>query len=90
MIILGRGGVVDGPEPLIKGPVCVRRQCEAVGGMVILAKPKWLNVSGLNHHGARSGGERPACEGTGKAVAGKNLVPETGRAAGLPGGLSFL
>ena len=68
----------------------IRRKGEAVGGMVILAKPKRLNVSGLNHHGPGSGGERSAGEGTGKGVAGKNLVPETGRAAGFSCGLGLL
>lgn len=67
----------------------IRRKGQAVGGMVILAKPKRFDMGGLNHHGAGGGGERSAGEGTGKGVAGKNLVPETGRAAGLSRGLGL-
>lgn len=66
------------------------RKGEAVGGMVVLAKPKRFDMGGLNHHGTGGGRKGSAGEGTGKGVAGKNLVPETGRATGLSRSLGLL
>lgn len=86
-IILGGGRVADCPKPLIEGPVGIRGQSQTVGGVVILAEPEGLDVGGLNHDGPRGGCERSAGESASEGIAGKDLVPKTGRAAGLAGGL---
>ena len=88
-IILGGGRVADCPKPLIEGPVGIRGQSQAVGGVVILAEPEGLDVGGLNHDGPRGGGEGPAGESASEGIAGKDLVPKTSRAAGLAGGLGL-
>ena len=83
-------GVFDCPKAFIKGPVCVRRECEAVGRVVISSEAEWFDMSGLDHDGSRGGGERATRESAGEGVARKDFVAESCRTAGLPGGLSFL
>ena len=80
---------MSGPEPLIKGPVCVRRECEAVGRVVISGEAEWFDMGGLDHDGSRGGGERPTRESAGEGVAREDFVAKAGGAAGVAGGLRF-
>ena len=89
-VLFRRVGVFDCPKTFIKGPVCVRRECEAVGRVVISGEAEWFDMGGLDHDGSRGGGERATRKGTGKRVAREDFVAEPRRTAGLSGGLSFL
>ncbi len=89
-VLFRRVGVFDCPKTFIKGPVCVRRECEAVGRVVISGEAEWFDMGGLDHDGSRGGGEGATCESAGEGVAREDFVAESCGTAGLPGGLSFL
>ena len=88
-VLFRRVGVFDCPKTFIKGPVCVRGECEAVGGVVILGEAEWFDMGGLDHDGSRGGGERPTRESAGEGVAREDFVAETGGASGLTRSLRF-
>jgi len=83
-------GVFDCPKAFIKGPVCVRRECEAVGRMVISGKSEWFDMGGLDHDRSRGGGEGATRESAGEGVAREDFVAKSCGTASLPSGLSFL
>ena len=89
-VLFGGVGVFDCPKAFIKGPVCVRRECEAVGRVVISGEAEWFDMGGLDHDGSRGGGEGATRESAGEGVAREDFVAESRRTAGLPGSLSFL
>ena len=89
-VLFRRVGVFDCPKTFIKGPVCVRRECEAVGRMVISGEAEWFDMGGLDHDGSRGGGEGATCESAGEGVAREDFVAKSCGTAGLPGYLSFL
>jgi hypothetical protein len=70
--------------------VCVRREREAVGRMVISGESEWFDMGGLDHDGSRGGGEGAARKSAGEGVARKDFVAKSCGTAGLPGDLSFL
>lgn len=89
-VLFRRLGVFDCPKTFIKGPVCVRRECEAVGWVVISGEAEWFDMGGLDHDGSRGGGEGATRESAGEGVAREDFVAKSCGTAGLPSYLSFL
>ena len=81
---------MNGPEPLIKGPVSVGGKSEAVGRVVISGEAEWFDMAGLDHDGSRGGGEGATRESAGEGVAREDFVAKSRRSAGVASGLSFL
>ena len=89
-VLFRRVGVFDCPKAFIKGPVCVRRECEAVGRVVISGEAEWFDMGGLDHDGSRGGSEGATRESAGEGVAREDFVAKSCGTAGLPCYLSFL